>query len=92
VRYTDLADARRDGRSGRTGVRPHGQIGIHSVRGGSVVGEHRVLFLGEHERIELVHAAGDRSLFAEGALRAARWMTQHAPGRYTMTDVLGIGR
>lgn len=79
---------RRDGRSGRAGPRPAGEIGMHAVRGGDVVGEHRVLFLGERERLELVHAATDRDVFAEGALAAARWIAGRAPGRYSMADVL----
>jgi 4-hydroxy-tetrahydrodipicolinate reductase len=90
ARNTDLEQARRDGRSGATGARPRGEIGFHAVRGGSVVGEHRVLFLGARERVELVHEATDRALFAEGALRAARWLAGRAPGRYDMRDVLGI--
>ena len=90
-RGTELDTQRRDGRSGRTGVRPAGQIGLHAVRGGGVVGEHRVLFLGTRERIELAHAALDRDVFAEGALAAARWLAGRQPGRYTMADVLGAG-
>jgi 4-hydroxy-tetrahydrodipicolinate reductase len=89
-RNVDLAQTRRDGRSGAVGERPRGEIGFHAVRGGGVVGEHRVLFLGARERVELVHEATDRTLFAEGALRAARWLAGRAPGRYEMRDVLGI--
>jgi 4-hydroxy-tetrahydrodipicolinate reductase len=89
-RGTDLADTRRDGRSGDTGARPVGQIGLHALRGGGVTGEHRVLFFGARETIELRHEALDRALFAEGALRAARWISGRAPGRYTMRDVLDI--
>lgn len=85
-----LRDVRRDGRSGRTGPRPPGEIGFHALRGGGVPGEHRVLFLGERERVELAHAAADRSLFAEGALTAARWLVGRAPGEYDMRQVLGI--
>jgi 4-hydroxy-tetrahydrodipicolinate reductase len=85
-----LAELRRDGRSGDTGERPHGEIGLHAVRGGGVIGEHSVLFLGERERIELRHEALDRALFAEGALRAARWLAGRKPGRYTMAQVLGL--
>lgn len=85
-----LADARVDGRSGQTGARPRGDIGFHSVRGGDIVGEHSVMLIGERERIELGHVAQDRALFAEGALRAARWMAAKAPGTYTMADVLGL--
>jgi 4-hydroxy-tetrahydrodipicolinate reductase len=81
---------RTDGRSGVTGARPAGEIGLHAVRGGGVIGEHRVLFLGESERIELAHAALDRGLFADGAVLAARWIAGRPPGRYTMTEVLGL--
>jgi 4-hydroxy-tetrahydrodipicolinate reductase len=90
ARHTDLTRARRDGRTGATGARPRGEIGLHAVRGGSVVGEHRVMFLGARERVELVHEASDRALFAEGALRAARWLASRPPGRYDMRDVLAI--
>jgi 4-hydroxy-tetrahydrodipicolinate reductase len=65
-------------------------VGFHSVRGGDIVGEHSVMLVGERERIELGHVAQDRALFAEGALRAARWMADKAPGTYTMRDVLGL--
>jgi 4-hydroxy-tetrahydrodipicolinate reductase len=84
-----LEELRRDGRSGRSGGRPAGEIGFHSLRGGTVPGDHRVLFLGGRERIELAHSAADRSLFAEGALQAARWIAGRGPGWYTMRDVLG---
>jgi 4-hydroxy-tetrahydrodipicolinate reductase len=87
-RAADLEHVRQDGRSGQTGPRPEGVIGMHAVRGGSVIGEHRLLFIGDRERIELVHAATDRAAFADGALRAARWIAGRAPGRYTMLDVL----
>ena len=89
-RAVALEDVRCDGRSGETGVRARGEIGIHALRGGNVVGAHTVHFLGERERIAISHEAQDRSLFAEGALVAARWLHGRAPGRYTMTDVLGI--
>ncbi len=84
-----LEDVRRDGRSGQTGERPTGEVAFHAVRGGEVVGEHRVLFLGARERVELAHAAADRALFAEGALEAARWLAGKPPGMYTMAQVLG---
>ena len=87
----ELDSMRRDGRSGHPGARPAGEIGFHAVRGGDVVGEHRVMFLGDRERLELVHLAQDRALFAEGALRAARWMAGKPAGVYTMRDVLGLG-
>lgn len=89
-RGVPLAEVRVDGRSGRPGERPRGEVGFHSVRGGDIVGEHSVMLVGERERIELGHVAQDRALFAEGALRAARWMAGKAPGTYTMRDVLGL--
>lgn len=89
-RAVSLDEVRRDGRSGRPGARPRGEVGFHAVRGGDVVGDHQVLFLGDLDRIELVHRAADRGLFAAGALRAARWLAGRAPGRYEMRDVLGL--
>jgi 4-hydroxy-tetrahydrodipicolinate reductase len=87
----DLGDVRRDGRSGRPGARPDGEIGFHSLRGGDIVGDHRVLFIGERETIELSHRAHDRALFADGALRAGRWLAGRNAGLYSMRDVLGLG-
>jgi 4-hydroxy-tetrahydrodipicolinate reductase len=87
----ELSSLRRDGRSGAGDIRPRGEIGFHALRGGDVVGDHRVLFLGEHERVELAHAAASRSVFAEGALRAARWVRGRAPGLYSMRDLMDIG-
>jgi 4-hydroxy-tetrahydrodipicolinate reductase len=84
-------DNRREGRTGLTGARTPGEIGFHSLRGGAVVGEHTVHFLGERERILLGHMAESRDLFADGALIAARWLTGRPPGRYTMADVLDPG-
>lgn len=89
-RAVKLADVRVDGRSGRPGERPRGEVAFHAVRGGDIVGEHEVMLIGERERITLGHVAQDRALFAEGALRAARWMAGKAPGTYTMKDVLGL--
>jgi 4-hydroxy-tetrahydrodipicolinate reductase len=89
-RGVPLADVRIDGRSGRPGERPRGQIAFHALRGGDIVGEHRVMLIGERERIELAHLAQDRALFAEGALRAARWIAGKPAGSYTMNDVLGL--
>lgn len=89
-RGVPLAEVRVDGRSGHPGARPRGEIGFHAVRGGDIVGEHRVMLIGERERVELGHVAQDRSLFAEGALRAARWLAGKPAGRYTMRDVLGL--
>ncbi|HSU12643.1 4-hydroxy-tetrahydrodipicolinate reductase [Longimicrobium sp.] len=85
-----LEDVRIDGRSGRPGERPRGQVAFHALRGGDIVGEHRLMLIGERERIELAHLAQDRALFAEGALRAARWIAGKPAGSYTMKDVLGL--
>jgi 4-hydroxy-tetrahydrodipicolinate reductase len=77
-------------RDGHTGPREDGSIGFATLRGGSVIGEHSVVFAGEGEIITLSHSAGDRSLFARGALKAAVWAFDKKPGRYTMLDVLGL--
>ncbi|MDI3469501.1 MAG: 4-hydroxy-tetrahydrodipicolinate reductase [Pseudolabrys sp.] len=77
-------------REGHTGVRPAGGIGFASLRGGTVVGEHSVIFAGPAERIELTHKAEDRMIFASGALHAALWARNQKPGLYSMTDVLGL--
>ncbi len=74
----------------RSGVRNKGDIGFAVLRGGDVIGEHTVGFYGPHERIELTHKAGDRSLFAEGAIKAALWLNGKDNGLYTMRDVLGL--
>lgn len=81
---------RRCGREGNTGARPDGEIGLHALRGGEVVGEHTVFFFGEHDRIELTHRASDRRIFATGAYRAARWAANQVPGLYSMRDVLEL--
>ncbi len=79
------------GRSGMVGARKQKEIGIHAVRAGDVIGEHTLMLAGPAERIELVHRAHDRALFARGALRAARWVAgPGAPGRYDMRAVLGL--
>lgn len=78
-------------REGQTGARDRGSIGFATLRGGSVVGEHSVIFAGEGERIELSHKAGDRAIFARGALKAAHWGRGKKPGLYSMMDVLGLG-
>ena len=90
-RGVSLDSVRIDGRSGRPGERPRGQLAFHALRGGDIVGEHRVMLIGERERIELAHLAQDRALFAEGALRAAKWIAGKPAGSYTMRDVLGLG-
>lgn len=89
-RGVHLSDVRQDGRSGRPGARPEGEIGFHALRGGDVIGEHTVHLVGDLERIELAHRASDRALFAAGALRAARWIAGRRPGRYAMRDLLGL--
>ena len=89
-RGTRLSEVRVDGRAGLTGARSEGTIGFASLRGGSVVGDHKVIFASEGERIELNHLAQDRSIFAHGAVRAALWLAGQAPGRYRMGDVLGL--
>lgn len=78
------------GREGQVGKRPAREIGVHALRGGDIVGEHTVYFVGEGERIELTHKASDRKIFAQGALRAAHWSAGMAPGIYNMEDVLGL--
>lgn len=80
----------RCGREGLVGPRPDGEIGVSVVRGGDVVGEHTVLYLGQGEQLELTHRASDRDIFARGALRAARWVAvaDRPPGLYDMGDVL----
>lgn len=70
--------------------RERGEIGITAMRGGDSVGEHTLMFLSDGERLELTHRAGDRAIFARGALRAARWVVDKQPGLYTMADVLGL--
>lgn len=87
-----LADLAVYGRHGRTGPRVPGTIGFAVIRGGSVVGEHTVRFIGAEEQVEFRHEAADRKTFARGALRAARWAAGRAPGLYSMTDVLGLTR
>ncbi len=79
------------GREGRGGPRPDGEVAIHAVRGGDVVGEHTVIFAGPGERIELTHRAGSRDVFAAGALRAAAFVAGCSPGLYSMEDVVGEG-
>jgi 4-hydroxy-tetrahydrodipicolinate reductase len=93
-----LADARklsldqdaRHGRHGLVGERTAREIGVHSIRGGDVVGDHTVIFANVGERVELTHKASSRDTFAFGALRAARWAVGKKPGLYDMQDVLGL--
>lgn len=89
-REVDLADHAVRGRDGLTGRRQAGSIGFAALRGGTVVGDHRVIFAGTGERLDLAHVAEDRGVFARGALQAARWAWGRKPGLYAMSDVLGI--
>jgi 4-hydroxy-tetrahydrodipicolinate reductase len=77
-------------RDGHTGARRPGDIGFATLRGGSVVGEHTVIFASDSERIEITHKATDRALFAKGAVRAALWGRGKGPGLFSMADVLGL--
>jgi len=78
------------GRDGQTGARRSGDIGFAALRGGTVTGDHSVIFAGPMERIEFIHRAEDRTMFAQGAINAALWAHGQKPGFYTMTDVLGL--
>jgi 4-hydroxy-tetrahydrodipicolinate reductase len=78
------------GREGLIGARPEREIGVHAIRGGDIVGEHTIYFIGDGERIELTHKANDRKIFAQGAVRAAHWAVGKDPGVYNMEDVLGL--
>src|SRR5262249_62002100 len=80
----------RHGRHGIVGERSAAEIGMHSLRGGDVVGDHTVIFAANGERIELTHKASSRETFAQGALRAAQWVVRQKPGLYDMQDVLGL--
>ena len=89
-RGQDFDDVAVFGREGMVGERPVGEIAVHALRGGSVIGDHTVMFAGDVERIELVHKAQSREAFAAGALRAALWAQGKKPGIYSMRDVLGL--
>ena len=89
-RGIDLAAASERGRDGVTGARGRGNIGFASLRGGTVAGDHDVIFAGDEEMITLSHRAENRMIFARGAVRAALWLTGQKPGRYTMPQVLGL--
>jgi 4-hydroxy-tetrahydrodipicolinate reductase len=90
VRHQQLEKVARYGRSGIVGERTAEEIGLHSLRGGDVVGDHTVIFAGLGERVELTHKASSRETFANGALRAAQWVVKQKPGLYDMQDVLGL--
>jgi 4-hydroxy-tetrahydrodipicolinate reductase len=90
ARGLDYAKNVRHGREGLVGERAANEIGVHSIRGGDVVGDHTVTFAGAGERLELTHKAASRETFALGALRAANWVVGKPPGLYSMQDVLGL--
>jgi 4-hydroxy-tetrahydrodipicolinate reductase len=90
VRQQQLGKVIRHGRSGITGERTASEIGMHSLRGGDVVGDHTVIFASNGERLELTHKASSRDTFANGALRAALWVARQKPGVYDMQHVLGL--
>ncbi|HXF11185.1 MAG TPA: 4-hydroxy-tetrahydrodipicolinate reductase [Desulfuromonadaceae bacterium] len=90
VRKQQLDKVARHGRVGIVGERTPTEIGVHSVRGGDVVGDHTVIFANNGERLELTHKASSRDAFANGALRAALWAVKQKPGLYDMQDVLGL--
>jgi len=90
VRHQQLDQVARHGREVLVGERDRSEIGIHSMRGGDVVGDHTVVFANVGERLELTHKASSRDTFANGALRAAQWLVRQKPGLYDMQDVLGL--
>jgi 4-hydroxy-tetrahydrodipicolinate reductase len=90
VRKEQLDRVIRHGRKGIVGERTPSEIGMHSLRGGDVVGDHTVIFAADGERLELTHKASSREAFARGALRAAQWVVRQKPGLYDMQDVLGL--
>jgi 4-hydroxy-tetrahydrodipicolinate reductase len=90
ARGRDLEAVADRGRDGIIGAREPGRIGFASLRGGTVAGEHQVIFAGDGERLELGHRAESRAIFARGAVEAARWLAGRPAGLYTMADVLGL--
>ena len=89
-RGIDLPSSSERGRDGITGRRGQGNVGFAALRGGSVAGDHSVLFLGDGERVTLSHLAENRTIFAKGAVRACQWLVGRPAGRYTMPEVLGL--
>jgi 4-hydroxy-tetrahydrodipicolinate reductase len=89
-RGINLAQRSVRSRDGHTGARQAGDIGFATLRGGTVIGDHSVVFAGDYERIEIAHRAEDRSIFARGAVKAALWAHDKKPGLYSMADVLGL--
>ncbi len=90
VRGLSYADDMRHGREGLVGARTKDEIGVHSLRGGDVVGDHTVVYANTGERIELTHKASSRDTFANGSIRAAKWLADKPAGLYDMQDVLGL--
>ena len=88
TRGRDDLDTVTHGRCGNVGARPQNEVGVHSIRGGTIIGEHSVIFAGADEVIELKHTALSRTIFARGALTVARKLTALPPALYTMKDVL----
>lgn len=89
-RGVNLDDVACYGREGIVGERPIGEIGVHAIRGGSVVGDHTVMFAADEERVEITHKAVSRAAFAKGALKASQWLEGRQPGLYNMRHVLGF--
>ena len=89
-RNIDMKTNSERGRDGITGARQAGTIGFASLRGGSVAGDHVVIFASDNERIELIHRAENRAIFAKGAVKAAIWLTDQKAGRFGMDEVLGV--
>lgn len=87
---TSYADDVKHGREGHIGARPAREIGMHTLRGGDVVGDHTVMFSADGERFELTHKASSRMTFASGSVRAALWLKDKPAGLYDMQDVLGL--
>ncbi|QUL39508.1 4-hydroxy-tetrahydrodipicolinate reductase [Erythrobacter sp. JK5] len=90
ARGIELSSHMESGRHGHTGARREGAIGFATLRGGTVAGEHSVIFAGVEERLTLSHSAENRAIFARGAVRGAAWLIGREPGRYRMEDVLGL--
>ena len=90
ARKQQIQEVVRHGRAGMVGERTATEIGMHSLRGGDVVGDHTVIFAAHGERLELTHKAASRETFANGALRAAQWVVKQKPGLYDMQNVLGL--
>ena len=86
----DLKECAIYGREGVTGVREDSTIGFSTIRGGDVIGDHTVMFLGMGERIEITHKSSSRMTYATGAMRAAQFLNQNTAGFYDMQDVLGL--